>query len=285
MPAPPPESDPAMVSALGPRSSTRGKVVPPSRQQRPLVPRLVHGHDVRAGGDLADRGQGHAEAFAYQPGRVVDRLRRQRGQELVVLSSGERQPERVDVDHPGQLAKLGGHRHSGELDTRPHRALGAQARQVERQPVGQVHHRPATHLREGLTLPHPDPRPSPPLGRGAGPKGAPPAEPPSVPVTTKRWPGLAPARVTALPSAPSPTTATDTTTAGPRDRSPPTSDMAYSSHATSIPPNSSMTHGASTSDESARDTSAWRGLAPLAATSETLATKAFDPRSRADVSA
>src|SRR5215212_4484312 len=65
--------------------------------------------------------------------------------------------------------------------------------------------------------------------------------------------------------------------------SPPTSDSAYSRHASRIPAASSITHARSTSRVSATEASANLGEAPIAARSETLTAIAFTPSSCGEI--
>src|SRR5262245_62109245 len=111
----------------------------------------------------------------------------------------------------------------------------------------------------------------------------PPAAAPRAPVTTRRSPGRAPDLRTAVPRATVPATATDTTMRSDRDTSPPTIDMAYSAVASSIPPYRSTTQGGSMSVGTASETTPYRGLPPMAATSLTLTETALYPRSRGEV--
>ena len=81
--------------------------------------------------------------------------------------------------------------------------------------------------------------------------------------------GLAPRIAGSLgPGATSPTTVTVIESVPePRVRLPPTSHSACSSHASRIPPNSSITQAASTSSDSVSAHKAYRGLAAIAAMS------------------
>ena len=97
---------------------------------------------------------------------------------------------------------------------------------------------------------------------------SPAALPPSSPVTT-RVAGPRAGREHGGPGATSPVTVTAIEASRPRDRSPPTSQSAYSSHASRIPPNSSITQAASTSFDSVSAQTAARGLAAMAAMSLT----------------
>src|SRR5918994_7689117 len=78
-------------------------------------------------------------------------------------------------------------------------------------------------------------------------------------------------------------TVTATIRMSPRFVSPPTRASAYSAHASRIPPYSSITHAASTWGDSAIDTSAERGLPPIAAMSDTFTVTDFAPRSRGEI--
>src|SRR5207247_9132513 len=103
----------------------------------------------------------------------------------------------------------------------------------------------------------------------ASPRPRPRTAAPHATVTTRRPPGRATDRLTAVPLATCPATATETTRRGEGETSPPTSDMAYSDVASSMPPYRSTTHAGSVVAGSPRETRPYRGLPPMAATSLT----------------
>src|SRR5437763_1569098 len=74
MPAPPPESLPAIVSA---RRTSAGKVIPPPRLERPLPAALVDADEAILR-DPADVGERHAEPCAELLPRPVDGTGRHR---------------------------------------------------------------------------------------------------------------------------------------------------------------------------------------------------------------
>src|SRR6266568_6956180 len=71
IPAPPPESKPAIVSARGLEASTGGKVVPSARLERRLRAVRVPGHQALALRDLADLGQRAGEPLLELPSGPV----------------------------------------------------------------------------------------------------------------------------------------------------------------------------------------------------------------------
>src|SRR5207237_6195688 len=83
IPAPPPESDPAMVSARG--TSSPCKVIPSPRLERSLLTVGPGRGEARTLPDLPDVGEPGPEPLPQRGRRGVDRVRRQRGDELEVL--------------------------------------------------------------------------------------------------------------------------------------------------------------------------------------------------------
>src|SRR5256885_1825845 len=103
MPAPPPESEPAMVSARG--TSSRGKVVPSLRLEWTLHAVRTHDGETRLG-DLADVGERHAEALVEPLAGRIDAARVDRGEQLVVLAPRQRQLEGIDRQRGGEVGQL-----------------------------------------------------------------------------------------------------------------------------------------------------------------------------------
>src|SRR5437773_1965408 len=93
IPAPPPESLPAIVRARGRERST-GKVIPPRRRERCLGAALVYPRETGLLHDLADVRERDAETLVQLRACRLDRQVRERDQQLVVLSPAERILER-----------------------------------------------------------------------------------------------------------------------------------------------------------------------------------------------
>src|SRR6266545_3416791 len=256
IPAPPPESLPAMVRAFGLRSSIGSaaacavKVVPSSRLQWTFGTVALDGHEPGPLHDLADVREGNPEPLVQgQPGRL-DPHRRHRRHQLVVLASTEIRSSTTraptpDAAHsrdrsrasPSDTSIMAEAPCSARVFPSPTRATGRTCAATSARPHSDIS-APAT---------------SPGRARASA---SPPADAPSEPVTTTRSPARAPLRVTNRSGATSPTTATDTTATGPDDRSPPTSDSAYSSHAERMPLSSSTTQAGSSPEGMATETSA-----------------------------
>src|SRR2546430_12404054 len=94
IPAPPPESDPAMVSARG--TSARAKVVPSSGFERSFRSVGVHSCES-ALRDLTDVGERDAEPLLELAASGIDRGGTDGRDELVVLADRERELERIGV--------------------------------------------------------------------------------------------------------------------------------------------------------------------------------------------
>src|SRR3989304_5166118 len=95
IPAPPPESEPAIVSTRGrggftPSRLPSREVIPPGRRERPLGAVDVHRHQAFPRYDLADLGKRDAEGLAELLARARHRIGRHGGEELVVLAARER---------------------------------------------------------------------------------------------------------------------------------------------------------------------------------------------------
>src|SRR2546423_14213784 len=87
MPAPPPESEPAIVSARG--MSAPAKVIPSRRFDRSLVAVRVDCDEATLG-DLADVGELHAEPLVELGARGLDGRRSHPREELVILAALQR---------------------------------------------------------------------------------------------------------------------------------------------------------------------------------------------------
>src|SRR5207247_5714024 len=126
MPAPPPESEPAIVSARG---ASAPKVIPPSRLQRLFRAAGVDADQPRLR-DLADVGERRPEPLDQPGPRVVHGGRIDRRNELVVLAARQRELERItrqDLREPEEPHR---DRHRGQLEACANGALRAQAREV-----------------------------------------------------------------------------------------------------------------------------------------------------------
>src|SRR5712692_1244735 len=151
IPAPPPESEPAMLSARGGGASgRRTKVIPPLARERPLGAIRFDGDQAYAFPDLPDVGERRPESRAEHVGRSLERSMRKGGEQLVVLASGKRQLERVQADRRPQLGQAGRHGHGIQPYGSAHVALPAQPGQVSREPVRNVDHRRGSQLSERL---------------------------------------------------------------------------------------------------------------------------------------
>src|SRR5438093_747233 len=300
MPAPPPESEPAMVKARGitERSRSPAKVVPPFRREGAVRPVGCDRGEPFPLLNLPDVGQRRSEPLTQLILRLAHGRRRQRRQQLVVLSARQREVHRLDVYEVDELGQPRGHRDVGQADGRGDPTLAAQPGQVQRQSVRDVHHRGGPSLRKGLALADPSDRaelrreevPTPRgrerrshLARRSARKLEPPGRRAEGARDDDPVPGLAPALVTAASFGTSPVTATATTTRSARTVSPPTTDTAYSAAASRMPPYSSTTQAASASGGRPSEIRPYRGLPPIAATSLTFTTTALYPRSRAEI--
>src|SRR6266540_2679525 len=107
-PAPPPESEPAMVRARGIAERTRsaGKVVPSLGLQGPLGALGINGHESLPFPNLTDVGQRRSESLAKLLPRSAHRRCRQRRQQLVVLSAPQREGKGLALADPGDRAEL-----------------------------------------------------------------------------------------------------------------------------------------------------------------------------------
>src|SRR4051812_29197371 len=155
MPAPPPESDPAIDSARGREGSATREVVPSLRLERPLLAVVADDRDALLRSGLSDLRERDAEAVAESLRGAVEHAGGKHCEELVVLSAGERDVERIDAE---PLRVRGDRRRDGNpgrADQGSDPARPAQPGQVARQPVGEIHHRRRTRLRERLPLSDP----------------------------------------------------------------------------------------------------------------------------------
>src|SRR5215212_3543892 len=99
IPAPPPESDPAMLNARGlagarpaGRSASSTEVIPPSAFQRRLAAPRPERHDARSLDHDADVGERHPEALLQLEPGSLHAIVRQGRQQLVVVAPRQRQP-------------------------------------------------------------------------------------------------------------------------------------------------------------------------------------------------
>src|SRR5439155_18781508 len=148
MPAPPPESDPAMVSARG--TSVRTKMVPSSGFERSF--RAVGVHSCESAlRDLTDVCERDTEAFVELAAGGIDRGGIDGRDELVVFTARERELERIGLHDLGEFGQPLRDRHGRELHSRAHGALGAETREIEQQAVAEVHQgrRPGPHVGRG----------------------------------------------------------------------------------------------------------------------------------------
>src|SRR3990172_13299208 len=118
IPAPPPESEPAIESARGlggftpPRLPSR-EVVPPRRRERMLRAVGVHRDEALGRDDLADLGERHAEGLVQLIACGCDRAQGHRRQQLVVLAARKGQLERLDPQLLRALGERGRRRGGG----------------------------------------------------------------------------------------------------------------------------------------------------------------------------
>src|SRR5438876_83534 len=97
----------ATASGRGGVSAARGKVVPPRRGEGALRSVRLDRHDAFARSELADVSERRAEELREErPGRL-ERVPRQRHEELVVLSPAEGKLQRVGAEEPPQLVEAG----------------------------------------------------------------------------------------------------------------------------------------------------------------------------------
>src|SRR3972149_5982924 len=104
MPAPPPESEPAIVRARG---TSAGKVIPSPRLERAFGAVRQDG-DQPFLGDLADVGERNPESLLQVFGCARNLVRVQRREQLVVLATGECELERVHGDRSREISQLPG---------------------------------------------------------------------------------------------------------------------------------------------------------------------------------
>src|SRR3990172_9056118 len=124
IPAPPPESEPAIESARGLGASMRSRlpaleVIPAGRLERRLDAVGAHGGHVHPVYDLADLRQRDAEPLAQLRASPLHRVPQHGYEELVVLAPREREAQRIDAQHPTLRSERGGGRHIGGPDPRP----------------------------------------------------------------------------------------------------------------------------------------------------------------------
>src|SRR6266498_2278861 len=114
-PAPPPESEPAMVRARGIAERTRSprKVVPPLGLQGPLGALGISGDKSLPVPNLTDVGQRRSEPLAKLLPRSAHGRCRQRRQQFVILSAREREIQRLEVHEVDDLGQPSGHRDVG----------------------------------------------------------------------------------------------------------------------------------------------------------------------------
>src|SRR5712692_2795661 len=144
MPAPPPESEPAIVRTRGmeaPRLCLGTKVVPALRLQRSLRTVGLNGDEPLAFPDFPDLRERRAEPPMHLRRSGRGCAGRERGQELVVLATRERELEGVKAERIAQTAERPRHRDVVEADGRRHPTLPTQTPEVLRQTVGHVNHR------------------------------------------------------------------------------------------------------------------------------------------------
>src|ERR687887_2468837 len=170
IPAPPPESDPAMVSTFGLSASTAPKVIPPFRRERRDPSLGVDGDDPRFLRDLTDLRQLDPEPRRDPSPRLTHRVRWQRREELVVLSTREGQAKGIDGEDASELAELGSDRDRCELHPSAGSALPAQPRKVEGEAVREVHHGGGAPLPQRPALPDPGRRVQVSLEQGSSPR-------------------------------------------------------------------------------------------------------------------
>src|SRR5437870_2480598 len=132
MPAPPPESLPAIVSTRGrgelPRTRSAGKVVPPLRRERRLLPIVPENDEIDTAPDLAQLTERNAERVPELRRGRSDGGGGHRGEQLVVLASAQSLVLRRSL----------GDGHVGEAKHRAHARGRGEPREVEREPVRHV---------------------------------------------------------------------------------------------------------------------------------------------------
>src|SRR5207249_5286354 len=134
IPAPPPESEPAIVNARG---TSAGKVIPSSRVDLALSSPGVDGGEP-AIRDLTHFGEGDAEPILELVTGTVDRGPVHRGEQLVVLAAGERDLQGVGLHDLGELEQPRRDRDRVQVDPRADGALRAETREVQEQAVAHV---------------------------------------------------------------------------------------------------------------------------------------------------
>src|SRR6266545_434897 len=170
IPAPPPESDPAMVSARGTWSIT--EVVPASRLEDALGPVRPNADQTTALADLPDVRELRAEPLRKPGGGRRHRIGWQRGQQLVVLPALQGEREGIDIgEHVGQLFQGQRHRNVSQAHGCRHSAGLAEASQILGQAVGHVHHGRGLTVGERLALAHPRHRPKMGINQASSPVG------------------------------------------------------------------------------------------------------------------
>src|SRR5262245_14521174 len=120
IPAPPPESEPAIVSARGRRtgSSSMSKRLPgaeviPSRGRELRGSAIdVDGHEPPLPGDLANVRQSHAEVLGQLGCSLRDRVGRHRREQLVVLPAREGERQGIDAQRRRAIEECRGHGNS-----------------------------------------------------------------------------------------------------------------------------------------------------------------------------
>ena len=119
-----------------------------------------------------------------------DAVGRERRQQLVVLAAAERELERIDAQHLADLEPARARPARRPVRSRaPDARRRAQPPEVDREPVGHVHHRGGAGAGERLPLPHPRHRPD--VGLHQRTPGRPTSAPAALPTPT---PAPAPAR-------------------------------------------------------------------------------------------
>ena len=254
MPAPPPESEPAIVSARG-RGAAAFALIGngPNRSVRADVPAVaVDRGDAGALDDAADLRERSRRTPPCRSALAASTApSRHRREQLVVFAAAQCVLERRARPPPARRrARVGRPRRSHAAGARGPRPTRRRCRSSRWRRGGRA--RPASPTRAVGRRWRRDRRALL-RGRGRRPQRMsrrPAALPPSSPVTTTTIAEHAlPSEGPPRPGATSPVTVTAIDASRPRERSPPTSHSAYSSHASRIPPNSSITHAASTSAE------------------------------------
>ena len=265
MPAPPPESVPAIVSARETWRVGGGhrKWSHPSASSGRSAPSVADRDHAVTHLDVADRGERHAEGLAELRCRGLDRLRTGKRRRAA------RSPRRRRAPPPSVAPSATG---TSPIRRRAPTPLAAASRErsiarpsdtsiiavapwrASTAPSPTRARRPQVRAQQRAVR----------VGPAPGRRWRPAARRPTRrarPSRRPRSPGRAPDRVTARPGATSPVDRDGRSPPGrPRDRSPPTSQRAYSSQASRIPPNSSITHAASSSSRERERDSAARGL-------------------------